>query len=530
MGKRAKVTDKGVSRCGRRGHCGGLASGAVLALVAATGGAAAQSSVSDLYSPTLSIDAGNPPSFRQTNAGSNDATGRFRRVLSAGNAPPSGAGETGFVSRTSPPGLGSGTSALGSAATAVEPSAPLASTEAIEDPAAPSRRRPHRRRAETDDAYEPLGLRVGSLIVKPAIELSGGYDSNPERDSPARSGNVLIVAPELRVRSDWSRHEFRADVSGRYLTYPGYNATPSIDRPFLDSKAAARIDVTRQTRIDLEGRFTLSTEDPNSPDLPASLARLPITTTAGVTAGVAHRFNRLELGVSGSFDRSVYDKSTLTDGTTVSNDDRNYNQYGMQLRASYELVPGVKPFVELGADRRVHDIPIDTSGFRRDSDGDQVRVGTTFELTRQLTGSAAVGYAERHYRDPALSDLHGLVADGLLVWSATPLTKVTFTARSRIVESTLTDVSGVLRRDFGAQVDHSFRRWLIGTLKFEYGLDDYVGSWRVDERYALSGLVTYKMSRNAQLKGEVRRQWINSNDTSANYIANIFLLGLRLQQ
>jgi hypothetical protein len=202
----------------------------------------------------------------------------------------------------------------------------------------------------------------------------------------------------------------------------------------------------------------------------------------------------------------------------------------VQLRGSYELVPGVKPFVEFGVDRRVHDLPVDTSGFRRDSDGDQLRVGSTFELTRQLTGSAAVGYAERRYQDPALGTLHGLIADGSLIWSATPLTKVTFTARSRIEESTVSGVSGVLRRDFGAQVDHSFRRWLIATLKFEYGLDDYVGWWRVDERFTLSGILTYKLSRNMQIKGEVRRQWLNSNDDGANYAANIFLLGLRLQQ
>jgi hypothetical protein len=406
----------------------------------------------------------------------------------------------------------------------------LASDDASEDLAAPSRPRPRRRRAETDDPYEPLGLKVGSLIVKPAVELSGGYDSNPERGSPPRGGNVLIVAPELRVRSDWSRHEFRADVTGRYLTYPGYNATPSLNRPFLDSKLAARIDVTRLTRIDLEGRFILSTEDPNSPDLPASLARLPVTTTGGVTASVAHRFNRFEIGVSGSFDRSIYDKSTLTNGATVNNDARNYNQYGAQLRGSYELFPGVKPFVEVGIDTRVHDLPVDAFGFRRDSDGSQVRVGTTFELTRQLTGSASVGYGERRYQDPALGNLHGLIADGSLVWSATPLTKVTFTARSRIEESSLAGVSGVLRRDFGAQIDHSLRRWLIATFRFEYGLDDYVGWWRVDERYAVSGILTYKLSRNLQLKGEVRRQWLNSNDAGANYFANIFLLGLRLQQ
>ena len=193
-------------------------------------------------------------------------------------------------------------------------------------------------------------------------------------------------------------------------------------------------------------------------------------------------------------------------------------------------MPGIKPFVEVGGDRRVHDIAVDSSGVNRDSTGNEVRVGSTFELTKKLTGTVSVGYATRTYVDPTLTDPHAPIIDSALVWAATPLSTVTFTAKSQIEESTLTGVSSVVQRDFGAQVDHSFRRWLIGSLKFGYGLDDYVGSTRVDQRFTLSGAMTYKMSRNMQLKGEIRRQWLNSNVPSADYVANIFLLGLRLQQ
>ncbi|MPZ56517.1 MAG: outer membrane beta-barrel protein [Rhizobiales bacterium] len=535
MSERARVHNKSLPR--RFVGCRRIAvAAAILAGAAAAEGVGAQLPVSELYNPALSTDAGNPPSFSRSGSNRANTPNRFRRILTDGNPPASGAGQSGFVSGAPPAGQNGLTSTpiLGAASAELdsESAEPLGSSlpaEAAADDfdAPPPRLR--RRRAESEDPYEPLGLRVGSFTVKPAVELSGGYDSNPERTTKARGGNLLIVAPELQLRSDWSRHELRADVRGQYRTYPGFDVMPSPDQPFVDSKVAGRIDVTRRTRIDLEGRFLLSTEDPNSPDLPAGLARLPVITTSGVTAGVAHRFNRLELGVSGSYDRTVYDSSSLTNGATVSNDDRNYNRYGVKLRGSYEVFPGVTPFVEVGTDRRIYDLPVDTLGFRRDSTGNEVRVGTTFELTRQLTGTASVGYAMRRYQDPALNDLRGLIADGSLVWSATPLTKVTFTARSQVVETTLTGVSGILRRDLGAQVDHSFRRWLIGTVKLEYGLDDYVGSSREDQRYAASAILTYKMSRNVQLKGEVRRQWLTSNAAGADYTANIFLLGLRLQ-
>jgi len=133
----------------------------------------------------------------------------------------------------------------------------------------------------------------------------------------------------------------------------------------------------------------------------------------------------------------------------------------------------------------------------------------------------------RKYEDPQLKDLKGIIADASLIWSATALTKATFTARTTVYESTDPDVSGILGRDFAIQLDHSFRDWLIGTLKFGYGIDDYVGSSRIDQRLSAAAGLTYKMNRNAQIKGEVRREQRDSNEPGEDYVAHIVMLGLR---
>ena len=70
--------------------------------------------------------------------------------------------------------------------------------------------------------------------------------------------------------------------------------------------------------------------------------------------------------------------------------------------------------------------------------------------------------------------------------------------------------SGVLTRNVGIEVEHAFRRWLIGAVKFNYGLDDYVGSTRKDDRYSVSGALTYKLNRMAQVKGESARNGCSS--------------------
>jgi hypothetical protein len=229
-------------------------------------------------------------------------------------------------------------------------------------------------------------------------------------------------------------------------------------------------------------------------------------------------------------DTTKYQDSELTDGSTSPNHDRDYKQYGGTLRASYEVMPGVKPFVEVAGDIRQHDLQLDRNGFARDSRGLTPRAGTTFEITRILTGEISAGYLTRRYEDSSLPELQGVVFDASLVWIASGLTTATLTGASRAEESTVAGVSGALRRDVNLQVDHAFRRWLIGTLKFGYGFDEYVGNGRKDERSSLGAAITYKLNRDIQLKGEYRYETMQSNAANADFNASVFMLGLKLQR
>jgi hypothetical protein len=392
-------------------------------------------------------------------------------------------------------------------------------------------RQPKRRKAHTepDDPYAALGIESGAFTLFPAIELIGGYDTNPGRSTDAKGATLYTVAPELQAQSNWSRHELKADLRGSYTGYSP-DQTPTLSRPYFDGKVDGRIDVSHDTRITLGARDLVSTDNPGSPNLQAGISKLPVFTTFGGTAGLAHSFNRLELAATGDAERTVYQDSTLTDGTTASNEDRQYNQYKGTLRGSYELSPGVKPFVEFSADTRKHDLETDFSGYQRDSKGLTGKAGSTFELSRLLTGEIALGYTHRTYEDARLPDINGLIGDASLVWTASALTTVKLSGSSAVGESTQPGVSGVLYRDIGLQVDHAFRRWLIGTVKIGFGVDDYVGMDRTDNRYSAGLGLTYKLNRNAQIKGEVREEWLRSNVTGNNYNATIFLLGLRLQQ
>ena len=377
------------------------------------------------------------------------------------------------------------------------------------------------------EPFDPLGMRVGAFIVKPALEITGGHDNNVPRSPKAQASSFLIVAPEVLATSDWERHELRANLRGSYTSY---KELPNFNSPNLDTKVNARIDVTSQTRVDLEGRALFATESPGDPNFPTGVSTPPMYSTIGGTGGIVHRFNRFEVSVKGIYDRTEYEASTLNDGSTLDNEDLNYRQYGTALRGSYEIGPGIKPFVEIAVDKRQHDNPVDSLGVARDSDGTVPRIGTTFELSRMLVGEISVGYLTRHYQDPTLQDLRGAVLDASLAWTATALTKATLTAKTTADESREFGVSGILRRDVALQVDHAFRQWLILSGRVGAGVDEYQGSDRKDDRYSLSGLLTYKLNPNLWLKGEVRQEWFKSNIPDSDYAATMFLLGLRFQR
>ncbi len=177
----------------------------------------------------------------------------------------------------------------------------------------------------------------------------------------------------------------------------------------------------------------------------------------------------------------------------------------------------------------MHETFVDRFGYQRNSDGGYVKAGTSFELTRLVTGEISVGYTLRNYQDSRLDRLQGLLTSALVSWSVSPLTTAKFVSDTQVAESTLAGVPGVLVRTYTAEVDHDFRRWLTGIGRFTYGTLDYQGSGRFDQLYSISGDVIYKLSRSLWVKATLRRDWLLSNVSGGSSASTVAMLGIRLQ-
>ncbi|MCA6115761.1 outer membrane beta-barrel protein [Bradyrhizobium sp. WSM 1738] len=397
---------------------------------------------------------------------------------------------------------------------------------------------PRKRLKIDDDPFGAVGDYAGSFLIKSAVELRGGYDTNPGRTSVPRGSPFYVIAPEFVAFSDWERHAVVADLRGSFTGYTNTfppvagvasSAPTNLDRPDFIGHVDGRLDVTHDTRLLGQARLNVATDNPGSPNVQAGLSRYPVYATFGGTLGVDQNFNRLQLSAGAALDRTVYQYSELTDGTSTSNDDRNYNQYGGLGRVSYDLMPGLKPFGEIVGNIRSHDLLVDRNGYQRNSSGGNVRAGTSFEFSRMLTGEVAVGWAARTYEDPRLLPLQGLLTSASLVWVATPLTTARFFATTSIDETTVPGVSGVLTHTYTAEVDHDFRRWLTVIGKFTWGTQQYQGNDRFDRFYSLSGDLIYKMSRALWLRGTLRRDWLDSNLPGNSTASTVVMLGVRVQ-
>ncbi len=389
---------------------------------------------------------------------------------------------------------------------------------------------PRKKPPVDDKPFDPVGIDAGGLKLTPYVEEDVGWSSNPGFTAAAQKGSAFETTEGgLALQSDWSTNDLHGSFKGGYTDYFG---APEFNAPYGSGTLDGRLDVTRDLSLDAEGRFNIATQTLTSLGLNSTSASTsnPLVETYGVTVGGAQKFGLFTLGLHGSVDRTAYEDATLADGVFFPLSTDDYNDYGVTARASYELSPTISPFVETEIDTRRYDDGVDYTGYARNSDGVIARAGASIALAQELTGEASVGYGARNYQDARLPDVRTPLFDASLAWTATPLTTVTGKASTALADSITPGASGTVQRAYTIGVDHSLTRALTLGASAGYSTDDYVGISLRDWTATFGAHAEYHLSRDVVLKASATRQRYESNAPNSNYVADIFLLGVRLQR
>lgn len=384
--------------------------------------------------------------------------------------------------------------------------------------------------------YDPIGFDAGPLRAHAYAETSLGYNANPNQASAgasdARGSFFSRQEFGLSALSNWSNHAFSGQMR---LGYDEYFATPSANAPDGAGAFASRIDVSRDSKITLDGNYTLSTQWQTSANLynngaSTQLSSRPLVATYGGGLGFVQDFNRLELGLRGSYERNYWANAHFADGSTQYLSRDSYDDYGVSLKASYELLPGFAPFVLAAFDQRLHDSTFGSTGYDRNSVGRAFSLGSSFAFGPLWSGSASAGYETRAYADPRLADLQGAIFDISIMWTPTPLTRAVLHTLTSMNETTVSGASGEISRIAMLDLSHDLRSNLTATASFGVENDSFPGNTLVQTYYNAGLKAELKLNRTWVLKGAYNLQRMTSNQSGTDYTANILTLGLRIQQ
>lgn len=404
---------------------------------------------------------------------------------------------------------------------AVEPLIPTVAEAMLPGPA------PLRHPAVEEDAFAPTGVRAGAFVLKPSLEQSFGYDSNPNRLTANPRGSLATrTEGRLNAMSDWSVHRLELDLRGSYTAFPNVRDS---DQPEGAARATLRLDADRNTAVELETRATLSSSRPGSPETGGALGRSRIL-TLGASAGMNRRMGRLLVDVKALADHTSYEDGKLAGGGTLPLSLDDFASFGLKSRVSYEIGTALNPFVETQVDWRRHDASLDANLYRRDSTGLSARLGNAFDVTRTLTGEIAAGYARRSYDDPRFRPIEGPSLVGQLVWAASPLTRVTMRAATEIGETNVLGVSGVSIRKADVEIAHALRRYLTLTAIGSYSKSIYEGAPLEQDAWSGSFRAEYNLTRSLAIRGTFTHELLRSTAPASDYRASTILFGLRLQR
>lgn len=366
--------------------------------------------------------------------------------------------------------------------------------------------------------YDAQGIRSGGMVIKPELTLGLEYNDNIYATKDNKESDwITIIAPRIKVDSNWTRHAlgFDAGLKG------GIYASES-DENYLDAhiRLSGRMDVLRESFFSALASFERLHEERGERDVSGTWKEPSVYNRSMGNLSYLHGIGKVSLNAGVGITNLDYQSVDLIGGGSDSQDLRDRNIYNVNARMAYELLPNVLPFLAAQYEWRKYD----KSEARRDSDGYRIGVGTGFDLGGVTTGEIFAGYMHQDYdhRDNISGAWYGLS----LLWNVTEMTSVQASVESSVKETTVANAAGINAVDAGIRIDHELLRNLLVGAFFDYTYDDYKSVDITDKYYTVGPRVTYLWNRNLSLGAEYSHKKKDSTPSTRDYTENKFMISL----
>lgn len=376
------------------------------------------------------------------------------------------------------------------------------------------------------EPYDPVGIKIGSFVLFPELDLGTSYYSNVFHAPSAKSDVAFDVVPSARLVSNWSRHALEFSATGILSFYNDY--TTEDDRDY-QLEARGRLDITSRANIQALISRQQSFEDRSALDASSVGTRAKIIEDRA-EAAYNQRFNRLSLQLRGSISDYTYG-STEDLGVTTNNQDRDYTQYEEAARVMWELKPQLSPFFEVAVNHRDYAEAAQSDGINRTSNGERYRFGISFGNDGDIVrGEVSLGYGVQTPSDRRLHPVDGLIIDANATWRITPLTSILFNAMSDVSETTTADVGGAFYRAASIGIRHQLRSYLVVSAAFNYSNQDSQDGVISDNEFREILGIEYFADRNTVLYGRYEHVNFDGIGIPNDYVGDEIHVGVRLRR
>ena len=377
--------------------------------------------------------------------------------------------------------------------------------------------------------FDALGVHLGGFTAYPKVTATLESNDNVyARVKGAEQDDIFYtIAPEVRLRSNWSRHALGGYVNG---TIARYNDLKTEDTETWGLGANGRLDVDRTANLNFTADYGDLKEPRTAPDTPGTVSEpIAYTSTAARVAG-SKEFNRLKLGGGAGFTKLDYEDGVTSTGVVVDQDNRDRTTTIGNVRADYAISPAAAVLAEAVFNKRNYRLAPPAAPLQRDSEGYELLVGANFDLSNVARGELRVGYTSQDYK--AFADQSGLALHGQVEWFPTQLTTVTGTASRTPEEGTANGSPGYFSNSVGVRVDHELLRNVLLYGQLGYQKDKYKSIDRDDGRTSAGFGATYFMNRTVGVRAGYTYLKQNSSGVVAgpDYSVNRFNLSLVFQR
>jgi hypothetical protein len=189
------------------------------------------------------------------------------------------------------------------------------------------------------------------------------------------------------------------------------------------------------------------------------------------------------------------------------------------------MSPALKPFLQAGIGRRLHD----EGSTQSDGTLYDLRAGVALDLSEKLRGEIAVGYLTEQYDDSSVGTARTPTLNANLFWSPVRGTDVTLTASTGLDSASAAGQSGAVSQSLAltARTQLTHRTALLGAASLD--LDNYEDGGS-DRTLSMSAGLEYAVSRYLALTGDLKHENFSSAVKGGSWDATTVTIGVALQR